>query len=136
MARQDGSPATRSVHLLVAYATEENGVMADLRRRYGFGPVEWRAALARSDLTLPDSPGAVTPGEGGRSRADASGPDLMSVDQAAEFLGVHAQTVRNYIRSGKLTAYRLAGERVIRVLRKDLLALLEPLAPEETELPG
>ena len=45
----------------------------------------------------------------------------------AEYLGVHPQTVRNYIRSGELPPYRLAGERLLRVLRKDLLALLEPV---------
>lgn len=35
------------------------------------------------------------------------------------------RTACTYIRSGKLPAYRLAGERSVRVLRKDLLALLE-----------
>jgi excisionase family DNA binding protein len=49
------------------------------------------------------------------------------VDQAAEFLGVHHQTLRGYIKTGKLPAYRLAGEKVLRIKRDDLMALLEPV---------
>ena len=48
---------------------------------------------------------------------------------------MHPQTVRNYIRAGKLPAYRLAGERFIRVLRRDLMGLLEPVDAENTEEP-
>jgi len=51
---------------------------------------------------------------------------LLSPDEAADLLGVHTQTVRGYIRDGKLKAHRVAGERAIRIRRKDLLALLEP----------
>ena len=51
--------------------------------------------------------------------------------QAAEALGVHVQTLRAYVRSGKLPAHRLAGERAIRIRRPDLEKLLEPLLPEE-----
>ena len=57
---------------------------------------------------------------------------FFSPDGAAEFLGVHTQTVRGYIRTGKLSALRLAGERALRIQRSDLLALLEPYNPEET----
>jgi len=57
---------------------------------------------------------------------------FFSPDEAAEFLGVHTQTVRGYIRTGKLPALRLAGERALRIQREDLLALLEPYKPEET----
>jgi excisionase family DNA binding protein len=53
---------------------------------------------------------------------------LLTVDQAADFLGVHHQTLRGYIKSGKLPAYRLAGEKVLRIKRDDLIALLEPVA--------
>ncbi len=51
----------------------------------------------------------------------------MSVDAAATALGVHTQTIRGYIRTGKLPAYRIAGERAIRILGTDLYGLLEPL---------
>ena len=36
--------------------------------------------------------------------------------------------MRAYIRSERLPAYRLAGERAIRVLRSDLEKVLEPLS--------
>jgi excisionase family DNA binding protein len=53
---------------------------------------------------------------------------LFTVDQAADFLGIHHQTLRGYIKSGKLPAYRLAGEKVLRIKREDLMTLLEPVA--------
>ena len=56
---------------------------------------------------------------------------VFSPEQGADFLGVHTQTIRSYIRSGKLPAYRLAGERIIRITRADLLALLQPLGPDD-----
>lgn len=138
LARQDGAATVRLVHLLAALGGREDGLMSRLRERYGFTPLEWRAALARGELGA-----AATDGDSDATRPEHSrtgAPELLSVDQAASFLGVHAQTVRNYIRAGKLPAYRLAGERFIRVLRRDLLALLEPVAAdqaeeEESELP-
>jgi excisionase family DNA binding protein len=56
---------------------------------------------------------------------------FFSPDEAAEFLDIHTQTIRGYIRTGKLPALRLAGERALRIQREDLLALLEPYEPEE-----
>ncbi len=133
IARRDGSPITRVVHLLVAF-TDEEGLMAALRGAHGFTGAEWRAALAELDPSLDGGPTVRADG-----RSSARIPELLSVDDAAEFLGVHAQTVRNYIRSGKLPAYRLAGERFIRVLRRDLLALLERVQVEDASaapMPG
>jgi len=56
--------------------------------------------------------------------------DYLSPEDAAEALGIHVQTVRAYIRSGKLPALRLAGERAIRIRRSDLETVLEPLVPQ------
>ena len=56
---------------------------------------------------------------------------FFSPDESAEFLVVHVQTVRGYIRAGKLPAMRLAGERALRIKRDDLLALLEPYKPDD-----
>jgi excisionase family DNA binding protein len=53
--------------------------------------------------------------------------DYLTPEQAADALGLHAQTVRAYIRSGKLPAMRVAGERAIRIRREDLEKVLEPL---------
>ena len=142
VAREDGAESLGLVHLLVALGEREDGLMERLADRHDFGPGEWRAALARGEfgpgpgVSDGGSPvGSAAAGEG----AGAKTPELLSVDRAASFLGVHAQTVRNYIRAGKLPAYRLAGERFIRVLRRDLLALLEPVDAEdaqEEEAPG
>ena len=56
--------------------------------------------------------------------------DYLTPEQAADELGVHVQTVRAYVRSGKLAALRLAGERAIRIRRSDLETVLEPLVPQ------
>lgn len=126
LAREDGAGSMGLVHLLAAFADVECGLMEALRREHGFSDVEWRGELARGVVGSPPRlAGARGDGADGGSGRSPGGPDILSVDAAAEYLGVHAQTVRNYIRSGKLPAYRLAGERFIRVLRKDLLALLE-----------
>lgn len=132
VARADGSPSMAIVHLLVAFGEVECGLMAELRRRHGFDDVAWRAALARGEVGFPPAlAGDGTTAGGGERRPGAAGPELLSVDQAADYLGVHAQTIRNYIRAGKLPAYRLAGERYIRLLRKDLLSLLERVPTDE-----
>jgi len=51
----------------------------------------------------------------------------LTPEEGAEFLGIHIQTIRGYIRSGKLPAVRVAGERAIRIRKASLEALLEPL---------
>lgn len=56
---------------------------------------------------------------------------LYSTEGAAEYLGVHVQTVRSWIRSGKLPASRLAGQKSIRIRERDLEAVLEPIDPRE-----
>ena len=48
---------------------------------------------------------------------------LASVDEAAEYLGVHAKTVRRWIAQGRLTAYA-AGPRLIRVDLDEVDAML------------
>ena len=105
--------------------------MGRLKSTYGFTGAEWRAELAR--LELVNHNGAeVSKNERGSGRDHQRA--LLSPDEAAEFLGVHTQTVRGYIRTGKLPAYRLAGERALRIRREELLALLEPFSPEEADL--
>lgn len=140
LAGRDGSATLGLVHLLAALGEREDGLMAGLRERHGFTAVQWRAALARGEVGAAADggrPDGAGPDEGAGGSA---APELLSVDRAASFLDVHAQTVRNYIRAGKLPAYRLAGERFIRVLRRDLMGLLEPVDADdtgepETELP-
>ena len=56
---------------------------------------------------------------------------LYSPEEAAEYLGVHVQTVRSWIRSGRLRASRLAGQRALRIRASDLGSVLEPVDPSE-----
>jgi excisionase family DNA binding protein len=56
---------------------------------------------------------------------------LYSPEEAAEYLGVHVQTVRGWIRSGRLRASRLAGQRALRIRASDLDSVLEPVDPNE-----
>ena len=132
IARHDGADKVTLVHLLVAFAPEEHGFMGQLKQTFGFSATEWRAALARWHPVHPNGAGSSA-GHGTESRhhGDIQVRALLSPDEAAAFLGVHTQTVRGYIRSGKLPAQRLAGERALRIRREDLLALLEPFIPDE-----
>ena len=140
LARRDGASGVSLAHLLAALGESEDGLMAELRERHGFTPVEWRAALARGELGSPFADGRPSTGSPGSGGSTDGVPEILDVEQAASFLGVHPQTVRNYIRAGKIPAYRLAGERFIRLLRRDLLDLLEPVPPDdgqatETDVP-
>ncbi|MGE3073224.1 MAG: helix-turn-helix domain-containing protein [Dehalococcoidia bacterium] len=56
---------------------------------------------------------------------------LYSPEEAAEYLGVHVQTVRSWIRSGRLKASRLAGQRALRIRASALVSVLEPIDPKE-----
>jgi excisionase family DNA binding protein len=59
-----------------------------------------------------------------------SSPDLealYSPEEAAEYVGVHVETVRSWIRSGRLRAHRPAGQRALRIRASDLTQVLEPL---------
>ena len=59
--------------------------------------------------------------------------EYLTPEEAAEALSIHVQTMRAYIRSGRLPAFRLAGERAIRILRSDLEKVLESLGGEMKE---
>lgn len=48
-------------------------------------------------------------------------PQYYSVEQVAEFLGLHVRTVRGYIRDGRLAATRIGKQ--YRIARADLEAL-------------
>jgi excisionase family DNA binding protein len=132
IARRDNSQKVALVHLLVAFASEDNGLMAHLKEKYGFSSTEWRYALSRwQPIPLDKRPAGLEVGAGRKSPMEFNKKEFFSPDEAAEFLGVHTQTIRGYIRTGKLPALRLAGERALRIQRDDLIALLEPYKPEE-----
>jgi excisionase family DNA binding protein len=121
IAKAEGVAAIRVDHLLVALWGESGGLMEELRRTHQIGSASWRAAAAQLSSARKGRE-AETPGA-----ARENARHYLSPEQAAEALGLHAQTVRAYIRSGKLPAMRVAGERAIRIRREDLEKVLEPL---------
>lgn len=52
---------------------------------------------------------------------------VYTVKETAALLKLSERTIRRYIRQGKLKAYRVAGERELRIKGRDLLRLLEPI---------
>jgi excisionase family DNA binding protein len=132
IAKRDNSSKIGIVHLLVAFANEDNTVFARLKEKYGVSGVKWRSALSKWQ---PESPAKIATslkvGSETKSLKELNEKMFFTPDEAAVFLDVHPQTIRGYIRTGKLAALRLAGERALRIQRNDLLALLEPYKPEE-----
>jgi excisionase family DNA binding protein len=122
IASVDGFAKPEVEHLLAAFAAEEGGLMGEFKKANGITSAAWRVALVER----------MEKGEGGKEAATgpakAAGPaGYLTTEEAAAALGVHVQTLRGYIRSGKLPAQRLAGERAIRIRREDLEKLLEPM---------
>ncbi|GAA1823077.1 helix-turn-helix domain-containing protein [Luedemannella flava] len=56
-------------------------------------------------------------------------PQLYSVDQVAEVLGLHVRTVRGYVRDGRIKAVRIGKQ--YRIAREDLEAFTGRPAPTE-----
>lgn len=54
--------------------------------------------------------------------------EWLTVNQAAEYVGVHPKTIRKWYRAGRLPAYRTAGGPV-RIDRADLDAVTQRLVP-------
>jgi len=127
VARADGSAAMRIDHLLAAFAREQSGLAGELKRKYGITGAGWRHAAAQLETSRPTQ---FPPEPKDDRDAVSAARDYLSPEDAAEALGIHVQTVRAYIRSGKLPALRLAGERAIRIRRSDLETVLEPLVPQ------
>jgi excisionase family DNA binding protein len=74
---------------------------------------------------------AATEGRIAAPAASSAAREFLTPEEAAEALGIHVQTLRAYVRSGKLPALRVAGERSLRVRRSDLEKVLEPLVSEK-----
>jgi excisionase family DNA binding protein len=56
--------------------------------------------------------------------------DLLTVEQAANYLPISASSIRLSIRDGRVKAFRIAGLRKVLIPRTEVLALLEPAAIE------
>jgi excisionase family DNA binding protein len=127
IAKSSGGTGVSVHHLLAAFAAEEGGLMGELKQAHGITSASWRAAVAR--IGAGEFNGAKLPT--GSEKKGAR--EYLTPEEAAETLGIHVQTMRAYIRSERLPAFRLAGERAIRILRTDLEKVLEPLGGEKKE---
>lgn len=61
-------------------------------------------------------------------------PDWKNVNEVAAIVGVHPKTVRRWIRSGRVRAYRVAGQ--VRIDLNDLDAVAVPIVPTERRRGG
>ncbi|WP_085190670.1 helix-turn-helix domain-containing protein [Mycobacterium sp. IEC1808] len=52
-------------------------------------------------------------------------PAYLSINDAAEYLGVTTRTIHQMVADGRLTAYRL-GARVVRLRRDEIDAAMQP----------
>ena len=108
-------------------------------KRKGLDELTWLLTLMRLGEGLPGevfgelgvSPEQVQAFAYNPATAAPGVPDLLSPEEAADYLRVHVQTVRTWIRTGKLKASRLAGQRALRIRREDLDAVLEPVDPSD-----
>jgi excisionase family DNA binding protein len=62
---------------------------------------------------------------------DSESRELLTVEQAANYLQLSQSSIRSYIRQGKLKAFRVAGKRKVLIHREELLKLLEPARADE-----
>jgi excisionase family DNA binding protein len=65
------------------------------------------------------------------ARMDGENRELLTVEQAANYLQLSQSSIRSYIRQGKLKAFRVAGKRKVLIHREELLKLLEPARGDE-----
>ena len=128
IAKSTGDSGVGVNHLLAAFASEESGLMGELKRAHGITSASWRAAVGKlASSEAPDDKPEHTVAENKTHR------EYLTPEEGAEMLGIHVQTMRAYIRSGRLPAFRVAGERAIRLLRTDLGKVLEPLREDKKE---
>lgn len=114
--KRSGQTRIDELHLLLAFMRVDEGLPARVFGELGVTRDQVEE-FARS---------------GGRDRQSvAQGERLYSPEEAADYLGVHVQTVRAWIRSGRLRASRLAGQRALRIAASDLQSVLEPVEPGE-----
>jgi excisionase family DNA binding protein len=113
--RRSGRPHIDELHYLLAFMRVGIGLPGRVFSELGVTP-EQVEAYART-----------------RTSHSETLEKLYSPEEVAEYLNVHVQTVRTWIRSGRLPARRLAGHRALRVKESDMQALLEPLDQAEID---
>src|SRR5690606_14065074 len=111
--RRSGRKRIDELQVLLAFMRMEEGLPARVFGELGVRPKEVEE-FARTGRT-----------------PDAGLERLFSPEEAADYLGIHVQTVRAWIRSGRLKASRLAGQRALRIKASDLAGVLEPVSGDE-----
>ena len=103
------------LHYLLAFMRSSGGLAARVFGELGVRPEAVEAFAQRQRQPMP-----------------VGAPEVyLSPGEVAQRLGVNEQTVRVWIRSGKLPASRLAGRRVLRIRQSDIEAVLEPVDPHD-----
>lgn len=118
--KRSGRRRVDELHWLLAFMRSPDGLPAEVFSELGITP-EQVETFAQSGVlpSVQDRP-----------------VKLYSPEEVAEYLSVHVQTVRAWIRSGKLPAVRLAGRRDLRVRESDLGAVLQPVDPADFQPRG
>lgn len=62
-----------------------------------------------------------------RETPNSARPVLLTMDEVAELLRVHKNTVANYIKDGRLAAVKMREGRTVLIDQRNALALLEPV---------
>jgi excisionase family DNA binding protein len=56
-------------------------------------------------------------------------PTKITIDQAADELGISRRSLRRLITSGQLRAYKIGKSRLVRIDREDLANVIHPVVP-------
>jgi excisionase family DNA binding protein len=115
--QKSGRRRIDDLHVLLALMRFQEGLPARVFGELGVAPEEIEEYVKSA----------------GAAPATRTSERLYSPEEAADYLGVHVQTVRAWIRSGRLKASRLAGQRALRIRERDLGSILEPVDPSELE---
>lgn len=97
-----------ALHYLFAFMREGEGIAREVFSELGITPAQVEHALREPP-------------------AEAGHDEWLTPEEVADFLKVHVETVRGWIRSGRLPASRVAGLRALRIRKRDAEALLQPL---------
>jgi len=114
---RSGRKRLDELHYLLAFMRTSEGLPARVFRKLGVS-VEQVEQFARNPVATV-------------SRSAAGPERLYTIENVAAYYGVHTQTVRAWIRSGRLPAVRLAAQKAIRVRERDLESVLAPFSSEK-----
>jgi excisionase family DNA binding protein len=113
--KRSGRSRLDELHFLLAFMRSHEGLPGRVFGELGVTPEQVEQYARNLALTTPQL------------------EELYSPEEAAAYLNVHVQTVRAWIRSGRLRARRLAGQRALRITASDLQSVLEPLDPADLD---